>query len=249
MPKDECGGGGWRALVRHGVWGRPAKGIVPLFLFVTLSLLPFGMILPFQPALMEVLPHVDMCPNITHARNLSGLGGRISSYSFDVQAARSSFGGITGAVTGPFAGFLTDKWGRRPVIILASLLVLLPFFALAASCDNALYIPLSATVGECGLGMVRVASHAYVADVVPRERRTEAYGVLQVTCTVAIILGSPLGGYLEERWGESRSRDLFYACASASLLPLLFSALALPEPRKQGGEDDTGGAEAPHHPP
>ena len=115
------------------------------------------------------------------------------------QAEKESASGFTAALAAPIAGYLSDKIGRRPVIILSGIGMALPLITLAATCDTQYYIPMVVFVGSPFGTAFDTAVFAAVADVVPPGKRGEAFGIIMITFTAAALIGAPLGGYLAER--------------------------------------------------
>lgn len=109
-------------------------------------------------------------------------------FYFVISAALSAGFGILG-------GHLSDRLGRRPMIVtgwaLASLVPLTWIFV----DDFAQAIPLLLLV-SCFMPIAMSASQALVADVVPRERHEHSYASLRVANNLGVTLGPPLGGAL-----------------------------------------------------
>jgi DHA1 family tetracycline resistance protein-like MFS transporter len=129
----------------------------------------------------------------------------------------------------PVLGALSDRVGRRPVL-LASLAVMAVDYAGSALADSMWML--------LGLRLVAGASaatistcNAALADVTPPEGRARAFGLLSAAFLLGFVLGPVLGGLL----GEIGPRAPFWAAAALASLNLLFGALTLPEtaPREQ----------------
>jgi DHA1 family tetracycline resistance protein-like MFS transporter len=123
----------------------------------------------------------------------------------------------------PVLGALSDRFGRRPVILLSNLGLGLDYVLMA----------LAPTLGWLFVGRVISGitassfstAGAYVADVTPPERRAAGFGMLGAAFGLGFILGPALGGVL----GAIDPRLPFWVAAGFSLLNFLYGLLVLPE--------------------
>jgi DHA1 family tetracycline resistance protein-like MFS transporter len=123
----------------------------------------------------------------------------------------------------PFLGMLSDRFGRRPVILIS-------VFGVGAELVMGALAP---TVGWlmaarilCGLTCgAQAAAMAYVADVTPPEDRTRAYGWMTAAMWSAIIMGPALGGLL----AAHDLRTPFWVAAGFALLGGVYGLFVLPE--------------------
>ena len=123
----------------------------------------------------------------------------------------------------PVIGMLSDRFGRRPVILISvfGLAVDLVIMALAPTLAWLL-------IGRalCGLTAgAQAAAMAYVADITPQEERAKSYGWINAAAWTGVILGPALGGLL----GSVDPRAPFWAAAAVSLLNGLYGLFVLPE--------------------
>lgn len=126
-------------------------------------------------------------------------------------------------VAAPVIGMLSDRFGRRPVILISvfGLAVDLVIMALAPTLAWLL-------IGRalCGLTAgAQAAAMAYVADITPQEERAKSYGWINAAAWTGVILGPALGGLL----GSVDPRAPFWAAAAVSLLNGLYGLFVLPE--------------------
>lgn len=182
---------------------KPALG----FIFVTLFLdiLGIGLVAPILPRLIEELEHSD--PSA-------------AAVSFGILAA--SFG-LMQFVFAPLLGSLSDRFGRRPVI-LGSLLGSGLDYLLLAYAPNLTWL----FVGRIIAGITSAniaAANAYIADISPPEKRAQNYGVIGAAFGLGFIAGPALGGVL----GNIGLRVPFLVTAGLTLLNCLYGALVLPE--------------------
>jgi DHA1 family tetracycline resistance protein-like MFS transporter len=126
-------------------------------------------------------------------------------------------------VVGPVLGMLSDRFGRRPVMLVSifGLFVDFLFMAFAPSLGW-LY------VGRILNGMTAASfstANAYVADITPPERRARNFGMLGSAFGFGFMIGPTIGGFLGE-WGL---RAPFYAAAALTLINALYGLFVLPE--------------------
>jgi MFS transporter, DHA1 family, tetracycline resistance protein len=185
---------------------KPRKAAVTfIFITVTLDMLALGLIMPVLPKLV-----------------LNFLGGDASNASkmFGIFATVFS---IMQFVCSPLLGVLSDRFGRRPVILLSNLGLGLDYIVMA----------LAPTIGWLFVGRaisgITAASintgTAYVADVVAPEKRAAAFGMIGAAFGVGFVLGPALGGLL----GNSDPRLPFWVAGGLSLANALYGFFVLPE--------------------
>lgn len=185
---------------------KPRKAaVIFIFITVTLDMLALGLIAPVLPKLV-----------------LNFLGG-------DAPSAAKMFGvfgtvfALMQFVFSPVLGVLSDRFGRRPVILLSNLGLGLDYIVMA----------LAPTLGWLFLGRVisgiTAASistgTAYVSDVVAPEKRAGAFAMIGAAFGVGFVLGPALGGLL----GNSDPRLPFWVAGGLSLANALYGFLVLPE--------------------
>ena len=102
---------------------------------------------------------------------------------------------LSAAVSRPFSGKLTDKWGRIPVMLIGACI----------SCLAALVYPLTTTVfGFLSIrllhgfsaGFKPTGTSAYVADIIPVQRRAEALGILSMFSTIGMASAPIFGSWI-----------------------------------------------------
>jgi DHA1 family tetracycline resistance protein-like MFS transporter len=192
------------ALTPHPPKGRRAAATF-IFLTVTLDMLALGMIAPVLPRLIEGFLHGDTS---TAARML-GLFGTVFA------AMQFFFSSI--------AGSLSDRFGRRPVVLLSNFGLGLDYVLMAwAPALNWLF--LGRVISGLTSSSIPTAM-AYMADVTPRERRAAAFGMLNAAFGLGFVLGPAIGGLL----GNINPRLPFWAAAALSLVNGLYGLFVLPE--------------------
>ena len=102
-------------------------------------------------------------------------------------------GSILAGVSGYAGGWMSDRIGRRRVILLGeALMIVYPLVLLAASHDRRaglLALVLFGAVGSLG----RSVAQAMVADLVPPERLPDAYASVRIAANFGVVIGPPLG--------------------------------------------------------
>jgi DHA1 family tetracycline resistance protein-like MFS transporter len=184
----------------------PSKAAVAFILVtITLDMLALGMIIPVLPKLVERFVGGDTA----RAAEVFGL--------FGTAWALMQF------VFSPVLGALSDRFGRRPVILLSNLGMGLDYVLMALAPSLVLLF-----VGRVISGITAASiatAYAYIADVTSPERRAAAYGLLGAAFGAGFILGPALGGVL----GAIDPRLPFWVAAGFSLANAAYGLLVLPE--------------------
>jgi MFS transporter, DHA1 family, tetracycline resistance protein len=177
------------------------------FILVTLLLdtLGIGVVIPVLPRLIE-----------------SFLGG-------DIARASSYFGVFVAVyaamqfVFAPVLGGLSDRFGRR-IVILASLAGASLDYLLLAFASSLAWLFLGRVVAGI-TGASFAAGTAYIADVTPPEKRAQSFGLMGAAFGLGFILGPALGGFL----GGINLRLPFLVAAGLNLLNFIYGSVILPE--------------------
>ena len=186
------------------------------FIFITLFLdvLGIGLVVPILPKLVEQLA-----------------GGGMDSASF-------IFGWLVGLYAlmqflfAPIIGSLSDRFGRRPVILLSLFGSGLDYFLLAWAPTLPWFFLGRILSGISGANFSAAA--AYIADVSPPEKRSANFGILGAAFGLGFIFGPALGGWL----GHYGLRVPFYAAGILTLVNWLYGFLILPESLKAENKRD-----------
>jgi DHA1 family tetracycline resistance protein-like MFS transporter len=123
----------------------------------------------------------------------------------------------------PILGNLSDRFGRRPVLLASMAMLAIDFLIMGAAHSIWLLF-----LGRFLSGL-SAATHstaaAYIADVTEPEQRGQAYGMLGAAFGLGFILGPAIGGFL----GQFDPRAPFFAAAALAALNFLYGVFVLPE--------------------
>jgi MFS transporter, DHA1 family, tetracycline resistance protein len=177
------------------------------FIFITLLIdtTGIGIIVPVVPKLIVELIHGDLS-------DASRYGGWLMFAYSGMQFLFS-----------PVMGNLSDRFGRRPVL-LASLFGLGVDFLVLALSPTIVWL-FAARLFSGIFGASFTTGSAYIADISPPERRAQNFGMVGVAFGVGFMLGPVIGGVL----GQYGSRVPFFAAAGLSLINWLYGYFVLPE--------------------
>lgn len=176
-----------------------------IFIVVLLDILAFGIIIPVLPKLVERF----MSGNTADAARVYGY--------------MTIAWGVMQFFFMPFVGMLSDRFGRRPVILISCLGLGLDFVLMALAPDLTWLF-----VGRILSGMTSASfstAFAYLADVTPPEKRAASFGMLGAAFGIGFVIGPALGGVL----GGVDPRLPFWAAAGLALLNTLYGFFVLPE--------------------
>ena len=188
---------------------RPHPGRRPAVAFVLVSLgldtLSMGLLIPVFPALVQHFEGGD-----------PAAAGRYIGVLTAAWAVAQFFGS-------PIMGALSDRFGRRPVL-LASIFGMGLDYLLMAFARNLGWLFLGRVLSGFTAASFSVAT-AYIADVTPPEQRAARFGLTGAIWSLTFIVGPALGGML----GAANLRAPFFVAAGVSLAAALYGFFVLPE--------------------
>ena len=123
----------------------------------------------------------------------------------------------------PVLGGLSDRFGRRPIILLSNLGLGLNYLLMALA-PNVTWLFVGRVVSGITAASFSCAS-AYIADITPPDKRAARFGLISVAFGFGFIAGPVLGGLL----GAINPRLPFWVSAGLSLTNFLFGWFVLPE--------------------
>lgn len=126
----------------------------------------------------------------------------------------------------PIIGSLSDRYGRRPVILISAA-GLACDFVLMALAPNLWWLAVGRIIGGVTSSSF-TAVFAYMADITPPEERARGYGLVGAAFAAGFVAGPALGGVL----GEYGNRAPFWAAAALSAAAFLYGLAILPESLK-----------------
>ena len=187
---------------------KPAvSGAAVGFIFVTLLLdmLAFGLVIPILPKLVESFVDNDTA----RAARIFGLFGT-------VWALMQFF-------FSPILGNLSDRYGRRPVVLLSNFGLALDNVLMALA-PSLIWLLVGRIISGITAASISTA-FAYIADTTPPERRAAVFGKVGVAFGAGFVLGPALGGLL----GNVDPRLPFWVAAGLGFANTLYGVFVLPE--------------------
>ncbi|QJB70484.1 TCR/Tet family MFS transporter [Parasphingorhabdus halotolerans] len=185
---------------------QPAKAsLLFVILVVMIDMIGFGVIMPVFPELLVEIT-----------------GDTVAEASIDAGWLAFTYAAMQ-FVFSPIIGNLSDKFGRRPVL-LATLAGYAISYMLMGLAPTLLWI----FVGRVLTGIMGASfsvANAYIADVSPPDKRAANFGLIGMAFGVGFIIGPALGGFL----GEIGTRVPFFFAGGLALLNLVFGFFMLKE--------------------
>jgi MFS transporter, DHA1 family, tetracycline resistance protein len=179
--------------------------LVFIFITVLMDMLAFGIIIPVLPKLTLSMTGGDA----QHAADWSGwLGAGWALMQF---------------IWSPIMGALSDRYGRRPVILISNF-GLAADYVLIALAPTLWWILVARLISGAVSASITTAN-AYIADVTPPDERAKAFGMLGAAFGVGFVIGPAFGGWL----GHYDPRWPFWGAAVMALLNGIYGLFVLPE--------------------
>jgi DHA1 family tetracycline resistance protein-like MFS transporter len=185
----------------------PARGAAAAFIFVTilLDMLALGLIMPILPKLVESFVDNDTA----HAARIFGLFGTawaLMQFFFS-----------------PILGSLSDRFGRRPVVLLSNFGLGLDYVLMALA-PSLIWLFVGRVISGITSASISTA-FAYIADITPPERRAAVFGKIGAAFGAGFVIGPAIGGLL----GHADPRLPFWVAAGLSFANTIYGLLILPE--------------------
>ena len=181
---------------------KPAIGVI--FLTTFLDLLGFGIIIPILPTFAEELGATEMA-----------IGFIAAIYA------------LMNFVFSPFWGRMSDRHGRRPIILVSVLITAIAYLIFAKA--SVIWILIASRVFS-GIGSANIgAAQAYIGDISTPQDRAKSMGLLGAAFGLGFVFGPPIGGFIKAELGIE---ILGYTVAWLSYVNFTVAYTYLPESLK-----------------
>lgn len=182
---------------------KPGLGFIFIMLFLDVT--GFGMIIPILPKLLTQILHGSLSEASLYS------GWLMFSYS------------IMQFLFSPVLGNLSDRFGRRPVLLLSLLGLGIDYIVLSIAPNIGWLFAGRILSGIMGASFTTAS--AYIADISNSENKAQNFGMIGVAFGLGFIIGPVIGGTL----GQFGTRVPFIAAAILSLLNVIYGYFILPE--------------------
>ena len=176
-----------------------------IFVSLVLDIVAFGIVIPVLPQLIKGF-----------------LGGDTASAAHWYGIFGTTWAGMQ-FLCSPFLGALSDRFGRRPVLLLSILGLGLDYLLMALAPSLSWLFVGRVLSGMTAAGFATAT--AYIADVTPPEKRAGAFGLVGAAWGFGFIVGPALGGVL----GATDPRLPFFVAGGLALVNALYGWFVLPE--------------------
>jgi DHA1 family tetracycline resistance protein-like MFS transporter len=181
------------------------RALAFIFITVLIDAIGFGVVIPVFPQLIVKLTGRDLA----HAAEVSGwIAFLYASVQF---------------LMGPVIGGLSDRFGRRPVLLASLAAFSLDYVVMAFA--PTLWWLVAARVVAGITGATFPTAYAYIADVTPPEKRGANFGVIGMAFGFGFIIGPALGGFVAQFGTEVP----FLVSAGLAMANFLYGLFVLPE--------------------
>jgi DHA1 family tetracycline resistance protein-like MFS transporter len=178
--------------------------LLPIFLIVFVDLLGFGLILPLLPFYAKSFGASELT-----------IGLLLASYS------------LMQFIGAPVLGRLSDRYGRRPILLISQLGTFVGFLMLGFA--NGLAVLFLARIVDGVSGGNISTAQAYIADISDEKNRAKNFGLIGAAFGLGFIMGPAIGGFLS-RFGYQVPA---FAAAGLSLLSMTLTYFMLHEPERR----------------
>ena len=183
------------------------KRLAFTFVIITLTIdaIGIGLIIPVMPDLLQQIEGGDL-------GNAAIWGGILATVFAVMQF-----------IFGPTIGSLSDRFGRRPVLLVSLVIIAVDFIVMGLAHSIWLLV-ITRIIGGIAAATQATAA-AFISDISTPENRSANFGILGATFGVGFVLGPLMGGLL----GEVGLRVPFFAAAALATLNLILGYFVLPE--------------------
>ncbi len=183
---------------------RPGSAIFVL-ITIFIDAIGFGLIMPVLPQLLMRVGKIELADAI-------GVGAWMG-----LAMALASF------ISAPILGNLSDRFGRRPILLLSLGGLALDYLLLAVA--NTLPLVFAGRILSGTFGGSYSTAMAALSDFTPPDERAKTFGFVSAAFGVGFVLGPAIGGLL----GEYGERAPFYVAAAMAGLNFLYGGIVFPE--------------------
>ncbi|MEQ1770101.1 MAG: TCR/Tet family MFS transporter [Devosia sp.] len=176
-----------------------------LLITILLDMVGYGIIVPVLPELLKELTGGSVA-------QAAVIGGFLVFVYATIQFVFS-----------PFLGNLSDRFGRRPILLISLLGITFDYLMMGFA-PFVWYLFIGRVISGIAGASVATAT-AYMADITPPEKRTQRFGLIGAAFGLGFIIGPVIGGEL----GEFGPKVPFYAAAALAFANFLFGLFVLPE--------------------
>lgn len=197
----------------------PAKtrsALIPIFLIVLVDVLGFTIILPLLPFYSE---HLGASPKV--------IGMLVATYA------------ICQLIAGPILGQISDRVGRRPILLISQLGTLAGFFILAFA-GSVWMLFLARAIDGLTAGNLSIAQ-AYISDVTKPENRAKSFALIGIAFGFGFLVGPAISGFLAS---FGYAAPIFVACG-LSLTAICCTFFLLPKKEPMHIANESEGPVAP----
>jgi DHA1 family tetracycline resistance protein-like MFS transporter len=176
-----------------------------IFASALINSLSFGIMIPVLPKLVEQLAGGD------------------TAFAAEWNVVLATSWGLMQFVFGPILGMLSDRFGRRPVLLISIFGLGIDFIVMAFAPDMWWLL-----IGRIVSGITASSfstANAYVADVTAPEDRAKSFGLMGSAFSFGFLIGPVLGGFL----GKDDLHLPFFAAAGLCLINFVYGYFVLPE--------------------
>ncbi len=184
---------------------RNQAALIFIFVTVLIDILGIGVIIPVLPQLFEEVGGLD-------SSEASIMGGALTA----TYAVMQFF-------FAPILGGLSDKYGRRPLLLIALLGLGIDYLVIVFAPTISWFFVARCIAGICGSSIT--VANAYIADISTVENRAKNFGMIGAAFGLGFVIGPSLGGLL----GDIGTKVPFIVAACLSFINMIYGYFVIPE--------------------
>ncbi|MEO9483385.1 MAG: TCR/Tet family MFS transporter [Ekhidna sp.] len=179
--------------------------LIFIFATVLIDIIGIGLIIPILPKLFE---------------EVAGLNSSESSF---IGGALIATYGVMQFFFAPILGGLSDKYGRRPLLLIALFGLGIDYLIIVFAPTLEWFFVARVIAGICGSSIT--VANAYIADISEPENKAKNFGMIGAAFGLGFIVGPVIGGFL----GEIGTRIPFMIAAALAFLNMIYGFFVIPE--------------------